>query len=168
MEKLLPELRDLISPRLKGKMQERQKNWTLVIEQLTEISSTIRMDGFVVLCSYPALMVCVWLDLRCCVQSGSESDAVPIWGHSAELWGRTSPSGGFHTHGHGPDHHLQGACDQQSQRYSWICKHRYTFLPNESSLMYLSMYSFFFFSSLQPTFLLHAEVFFFSLLFFFF
>ncbi|KAB5528642.1 hypothetical protein PHYPO_G00142590 [Pangasianodon hypophthalmus] len=30
MEKLLPELRDLISPRLKGKMQERQKNWTLI------------------------------------------------------------------------------------------------------------------------------------------
>ncbi|XP_053466613.1 protein Niban 2b [Ictalurus furcatus] len=30
MEKLLPELRDLISPRLKGKLQERQKNWTLI------------------------------------------------------------------------------------------------------------------------------------------
>ncbi|XP_027018512.2 protein Niban 2b [Tachysurus fulvidraco] len=30
MEKLLPELRDQISPRLKGKMQERQKNWTLI------------------------------------------------------------------------------------------------------------------------------------------
>lgn len=33
MEKLLPELRDQIGPRLKGKMQERQKNWTLVINQ---------------------------------------------------------------------------------------------------------------------------------------
>ncbi|XP_072520943.1 protein Niban 2b [Salminus brasiliensis] len=30
MEKLLPELRDLISPRLKGKLQERQKNWILI------------------------------------------------------------------------------------------------------------------------------------------
>ncbi|KAK3538846.1 hypothetical protein QTP86_015971 [Hemibagrus guttatus] len=32
MEKLLPELRDQISPRLKGKMQERQKNWTLIAD----------------------------------------------------------------------------------------------------------------------------------------
>ncbi|CAL8345941.1 unnamed protein product, partial [Lota lota] len=30
MEVLLPELRDLISPRLKGKMHERQRNWMLV------------------------------------------------------------------------------------------------------------------------------------------
>ncbi|KAG9261943.1 niban-like protein 1 [Astyanax mexicanus] len=30
MEKLLPELRDLITPRLKGKLQERQKNWILI------------------------------------------------------------------------------------------------------------------------------------------
>lgn len=30
MEKLLPELRDQISPRLKGKLQERQKNWMLI------------------------------------------------------------------------------------------------------------------------------------------
>lgn len=30
MEKLLSELRDLISPRLKGKLHERQKSWMLV------------------------------------------------------------------------------------------------------------------------------------------
>ncbi|KAM4616943.1 protein Niban 2b isoform 2-T2 [Polymixia lowei] len=30
MEGLLPELRELISPRLKGKMQERQRNWMLI------------------------------------------------------------------------------------------------------------------------------------------
>ena len=30
MEILLPEIRDLISPRLKGKMHERQRNWMLV------------------------------------------------------------------------------------------------------------------------------------------
>lgn len=30
MEGLLPELRELISPRLKGKLHERQRNWMLV------------------------------------------------------------------------------------------------------------------------------------------
>ncbi|XP_062873709.1 protein Niban 2b [Trichomycterus rosablanca] len=32
METLLPELRDLISPRLKGKMQERQRTWMLITD----------------------------------------------------------------------------------------------------------------------------------------
>jgi len=30
METLLPEMRDLITPKLKGKMHERQRNWMLV------------------------------------------------------------------------------------------------------------------------------------------
>ncbi|KAI5088432.1 niban-like [Silurus meridionalis] len=40
MEKLLPELRDLISPRLKGKMQERQKNWTLIADAVYSLVQT--------------------------------------------------------------------------------------------------------------------------------
>ncbi|KAL0979071.1 hypothetical protein UPYG_G00180160 [Umbra pygmaea] len=32
METLLPEIRDLITPRLKGKMQERQRNWMLICD----------------------------------------------------------------------------------------------------------------------------------------
>lgn len=37
METLLPEMRDLITPKLKGKMHERQKNWMLVYHELKHI-----------------------------------------------------------------------------------------------------------------------------------
>lgn len=37
MESLLPELRDLISPRLKGKVHERQRNWILITDAVYSI-----------------------------------------------------------------------------------------------------------------------------------
>ncbi|KAM9446552.1 protein Niban 2b [Clarias gariepinus] len=53
MEKLLPELRDLISPRLKGKMQERQKTWTLIsdaVYSLVQIQTQTEYEAIVQSC----------------------------------------------------------------------------------------------------------------------
>ncbi|KAF5901020.1 niban-like protein 1, partial [Clarias magur] len=53
MEKLLPELRDLISPRLKGKMQERQKSWTLIsdaVYSLVQIQTQTEYEAIVQSC----------------------------------------------------------------------------------------------------------------------
>lgn len=41
MESLLPELRELISPRLKGKLYERQKNWMLVRFKKKKLMQTV-------------------------------------------------------------------------------------------------------------------------------
>lgn len=53
MEKLLPELRDLITPRLKGKLQDRQKNWILISDAvygLVQSQAQAQYDAIVQSC----------------------------------------------------------------------------------------------------------------------